>query len=660
MLTADAAPTAGKDYPDYRGAVKWRCSDTQTEAADGFFSRNLVSSDSGLTGDSIVRQICAEVIQPSNLYVASPLRVQMAHRADEETFWELFHGKLLDGTQTRRRQRFETWGLHLIDEHGERSTEPILAIRLDAANGRLYVTRAVLCHVHETYTDGANTILTREAQRWQRELVGTVVLDRLDDAGSLRDELACLLFQAVVGASRLPLISIESPLPLFALGQIGYCFRPKGHETDPITHWSELIRCLDDTTLAPLERIKLLELSLRAASADDIDSLAGQCSARAGEILPLLRGMFNAVSLSPFTDFTAKSLALVRVLVKLGAISQGDRADFLSHLIRQLARHLAAYDLVAFHHRGANYPDALLLDEVLGELLPLAVEQPALFAGASRNSRLRRRAIRHALLLQLEYAGHPVPDLPTSPGENQRVMPEPFYRVSDDQIYSPVTRQRRLFECQHRPDSALAKSCWNDLDDDEELQELGTALFLDRPLGYAKAAGEPDQTLLVSHVLFSRTLAEQRLAILARRPDWPPEPGAIERWRRRLAELKIDGLQLRNAGPPPRPGVVSLHDALRVADDWQFLRTTVGTLRDFHGQYLRSLKEDQLGAAVPPVDEWRLLIPGGTAAEPTLCIHDRELRVSLEFAADMSRGYATRGGVEYPVAGLRRVGSAAK
>ena len=436
--------------------------------------------------------------------------------------------------------------------------------------------------------NSANTILTREAKRWQRELVGTVIIDRLDDAGALRDELACLLFQAVVGASRLPLTSIESPLPLFALGQIGYCFRPNWQDMGPITHWSDLVRCLNDATLAPLLRLKLLELSLRAMRAGDIEPFAGQCSARAGEILPLLRGMFNAVSLSPFTDFTGKLLAFVQALVRLGAISETDRADFLCHLIRQLGRHLAAYDLVTFHHRGANYPDALLLAELLGELLPLAAQHADLFAGADRDSRLRRRAIRHALLLQLEYAGHPVPDLPTSPGENQRVMPEPFCRVSDDQIYSPVTRQRRLFEGEPQPGLALVRACLNDLDDDQELRELGTALFLDRPLGYAKAAGEPDQTLLVSHVLFSRTLAEQRLDILARRPDWLPETGAIERWRRGLAAMKVDGLPLRNAGPPPRAGVVSLHDALRVADDWHFLRTTVQTLRDFYSLYVRS------------------------------------------------------------------------
>ncbi|HEX4589373.1 MAG TPA: hypothetical protein VH120_05560, partial [Gemmataceae bacterium] len=327
-------------------------------------------------------------------------------------------------------------------------------------------------------------------------------------------------------------------------------------------------------------------------------------------------------------------------------VAESDRADFLAHLVRQLSRHLAAYDLVAFHHRGANYPDALLLADLLGELLPLGAERPELFAGSTSGARLRRRAVRHGLLLQLEYSGHPVPDWPTSPGENVRVLPAPFGRVPDEQIYSPVTRNRRLFTDSIIPDSQLVRTYLADLDEPSELIDLGTALFLDRPLGFAKAPGEPDQTLLASHLLFSRTVAEHRLSVLARRPDWLPDEGAIGCWRERLRALKIDGLRLENAGPPPRPGVVSLHDALRVADDWIFLRTTRQTIREFERQFdLRSL--------APASAEWRLLIPGGTNAEPTLCVYDRDLKLRLELAADLSDGYRTRGGVEFPAAGLR-------
>ena len=57
-------------------------------------------------------------------------------------------------------------------------------------------------------------------------------------------------------------------------------------------------------------------------------------------------------------------------------------------LLRQLGRHLTAYDLVTFHHRGANYPDALLLDDLLRRYLLRIERTPELFVGDAH--RLRR------------------------------------------------------------------------------------------------------------------------------------------------------------------------------------------------------------------------------------------------------------------------------
>jgi hypothetical protein len=614
------------------------------------FRTALAAADPRPITPEIVRALCAEVTDPANLFVAAPLRVQQEYRPEEDLFWEIFHGRLLDGTQTRQRRQFEIWAVHLDDGAGERSTEPILAIRFDAATGRLYVTRAILCHAHETY-DSGGAILTREVQKWQRELVGTVVLDQLADCGALRDELACLLFHAVVGTSRLPLTSIEAPLPGFAFGQLGYWRRPGARDTGPLRTWTDLISLSTQIALAEAERVKLLEFLLRATPRDELAALAGQLP-NPLEMPALLRGVFNAVTLSPYTDFAPKALDFVRHLVGHGAIAEIDQVDFICHVIRQLARHLAAYDLITFHHRGANYPDALLLDDLLAELVPLAAAHQELFAG---DDFTRRRAIRHGLLLRLEYAGHPVPDAPTSPGENLRVLPDPFRRVPDDQIYSPVTRDRRLFVWELPVSLPLIRACLTDLDLAEELRELGTASFLDRPLGSAKAAGEPDQTLLFSHILFSRSVAEHRLKVLARRAEWFPHPGAMDRWRDRLRTLVVDGLPLVCAGPPPRPGVVSLHDALRVADDWLILRTTRQTLRGFQEQYDTQPLADRLGGGVSTVSDWRLLIPGGTDAAPMLCVYDQQLRLRLRLAADMSRGYASRGGAEFPAAGLRVV-----
>ncbi len=608
-----------------------------------------------ITAD-VVRELCGEVTRPSHFFVAPPLRLERQHHAAEELFWEIYHGRLLDGAQTRQRRQFEAWAVYAIEPDGLRPAEPIVGVRFDAVEGRVYVTRAILCHVHEVY-GASGVILSREVQKWQRELAGTIVLDQLADAGTLRDELACLLFQTVVGTSRLPLTSIEAPLPGFAFGQFGYFFPPAPDDGGPRTHWSQLAAA-SHNALAEIERVKRLELLLRATPAAELGDMADHLSATAPELLALLRAVFNGVSLSPYTDFIAKTFAFVRRLTERGKLAIEGRVDFLCHLIRQIARHLAAYDLVTFHHRGANYPDALLLDELMADLLPLALLHPKLFAGPDREPRLRRRAVRHGLLLQLEYAGHAVPDQPTSPGENLRVLPAPFERVSDDQIYSPITRQRRLFERACIPNVELARACLRDLDDPVELQELGTALFLDRPFGFAKPAGEPDQTLLLSHVLFSRSLARSRLDFLPRRPEWLPDAGAVDRWQGQLRALAVDGLALENAGPPLRPGVVSLHDALRVADDWLMLRTTRQSLRDFQDQYdLEGLARTS-SEGIPSAADWQLLAPGGTEGEPTLCLYDRHFRKRLELAADLRRGYASRGGMEFPAAGLRRAGGA--
>ena len=68
---------------------------------------------------------------------------------------------------------------------------------------------------------------TRERRRWVRELAGTIRLAEFGRAEALRDELACRLFRAVVGASRLPLHSVEAPLPAFSLGRLFYRYRPE-------------------------------------------------------------------------------------------------------------------------------------------------------------------------------------------------------------------------------------------------------------------------------------------------------------------------------------------------------------------------------------------------------------------------------------------------
>lgn len=604
------------------------------------FRTQLAQSDSNPLDEQRIAEACATATYPVNFFVASPQRLEFEHLAHEELFWEIFHGRLLDGSQTRERRSFESWNVYLLEATGSRSLEPIVSVRWDRAGGRLFVTRAILCHVHESYVSAGNVVLTREAQKWQRELVGAIDLTAFKTVGELHDELACQLFLAVVGTSRLPLTSNESPMPGFSLGQIGYWLQAKVavDHAEPISSNAQLSELSARESLSEFERVKLLEFRLRRGAIETLEPAPTRISE-----------VFNAASLSPFTDFTANALSWIRRLVDRGLMTLDQHADLLSSLLLQISSHLAAYDLVTFHHRGANYPDALLLDDLLNELLRMATEHPDLVRGHQRQVRLRRRAILHGATIRTEYAHQLVPDQPTSTGENCRVLPAPFGRVPDEQIVSTNSRTRRLFEDEWRPDRTLIGNCLLDLVREEELLSLGTAIYLDRPLGFAKRHGESDATILCSHVLFSRTIAQHRLQILGRRADWIPHEGDMDGLFERLRQLPVDGLPLHNLGPPPRPGVVSLHDTGRIAGDFMLLRTTRRTIREFVRQYDVEPLE-RLGL---PASAWRLVIPGGSDSAPTLRVCDANLRQRAELSVDLSRGYSSRAGVEFPAAGLR-------
>jgi hypothetical protein len=602
--------------------------------------RPIVLADRRPLTPEIVPATIAELSGPAHFFVRPPLRLTWQYRPDEEVYWELFVGRALDRTQTRRRQRFATWSVHADDENGHLSDEPVIAARYDAAAGELFVTRAVLCHAHESYDAGGNVIESRETFRWQRELVGSTRLESLATRGELADELACLLFHAVVGTSRLPLTSLEAPLPAFTFGQLGYVYRPgaTGSSLEP----DDLLTLLGDCSLADIERVKLTELLLRATNDEALPTAVPALVDRdSGDPFARLRGVFNGVTLTPYTDFAAKALALPRLARASGLATAAQVADFLTWLLRHLARHLTAYDLVTFHHRGANYPDALLIEDVLRELRPLADEGPQLFV---KGERLRRRGLRLGLLSREKYRNHPVPDAPTSPGENARVLPEPFVRVPDEQIFAPMMRRRRLFAEDIPEDRDRLRELLSDLDDPRELVELGTALFLDRSLGAWKQPGEPDQTLLMAHVLFSRSIALRRLQLLAHGPELLPDSAAVDRWTKHLELLRIDGLELTPDGPPPRPGVVSLQDAFMVADDWLILRTTRRTVDDLCRQYQIE--------GTPPSEQWRLVLPKQIGDMSVLRVYDETHSPICDLRLNHSRGYVTRGGAEVLAGGI--------
>jgi hypothetical protein len=613
------------------------------------------------------RAVIADALLPAHFFAAAPLGLEWEHLPAEEIPWEIFQGRLLDGAQTRQRRTFEAWNVHAV-EGGTRSAEPLVAVKLDLAAGRLHVTRGMLCYVWEGYHAGDNVYLSRETTRWVRELVGTVALDAFRDTAELSAELAGRLFQAVVGLSRLPLTSVESPLPDFSLGRLAYFYRSEPSRTGGLmASWRELLAGACNAERSWTEKARLLEVLLRAAPAEELAEAAEHFRERwresghpAEQVPRLLRSVFNDVSLSPWTDFAEKALRFVRQLVEGGSLTAAEQVDFLGHVLRQLARHLTAYDLITFHHRGANYPDALLLDLVLKEYLRLIEARPELFTSPDEHGRLRRRALRQGWLLRRHYEGRLVPDAPTSPGENTRVLPPPHRRVPDEQLLNVTRRTRRLYQDDPLPGHLgeqarrVLRQSLDDLHNPEELRELGMAVFIDRPLGVFKPPAEPDQTLLLSYEAFSRAVAARRLADLARDDALGLAAEDAAALARALEALQVPGVQLGMVGGEARP-VVSIADAQKVSEDFVLLRTLPRGVREFLRQNDLSALRERFDLAFLDPGRRVLLVRGRSAPgkPPTLDVYDDRLQKRLELEVAGEGGYETRGGVERPVGGLR-------
>jgi hypothetical protein len=632
-----------------------------------FFRSSLEQLPRPLT-PSTIDELLEEILRPAHFFVACGSRLEWEHLPPAETSWEVFRGRLLEPAHTRLTQSFECWNVYLTDETG-RSGEPLLSLKLDRTQGVLHVVRAILCHVWEGYAEG-NVYRSRETTRWVRELTGTIPLAHFEDSRTLRDELVCRVFHAVVGASRLPLTSVEAPLPGFSLGRLAYFHRPlAGREAPPMTSWHELIEGTRDAGLNLLEQTKLLETLLHVTPKTDLAALAqALCEGGIPEIsggagtLKLLRSVFNETSLSPYTDLVDKALSLVDALESSQQTTPAEAVDFLGGLIRQLAWHLTAYDLVTFHHRGANYPDALLLDTALKSLLVRVERTPVLFEDEDTDpervrecKRIRRRALRMGWLLRRFHEGQPVPDAPTSPGERVRVLPPPHVLVPEEQILQPAKRESRLFagdpltdHLDMRGESILRQSI-SDLQHPEELLDLGTALFLDRPLGGGKTPGEPDATVLLSHRAFSRRIARQRLEYLA----GPLRLILIENRDDLLAtltSLPVAGVPVSVVGGRPRPGAVSATDARQVSDDFLFLRTTTGSAREFFRQYDFSSVLSRFRLASMPETMPVLILP---VEADRLAIFDTIGQRRLELMPDVGQGHVSRAGREYLRSGLR-------
>ncbi len=327
-----------------------------------------------------------DAVNPARFFLCADLPLIWNPPVLEELAWEVFRGGLIDQAHTREIRHFIAWN---IARDADEAGEPILSVKLDVAAGEIHVVRSILTRVWESFDGGHNMIESRETTKWVRELTGTIFLARLCEAEEVRDELIALVGAAIEGTSRLPLHSVEAPLPAFSLGQVAYFEAPVHTEKEqPLSRWQDLLK------VRPLPLETLLRTLTPEQAVAAVEALAD--SSQSLDLVVLLRRLFNNVSLTPYTQFVDTTMAFIEAAVEHGLLTLVDEIDLWSWLLRQLGRHLTAYDLTVFHFRGANYPDALLLDTVLKRYAGLIEWHPELF---EKGARLRRRAFRTELFI---------------------------------------------------------------------------------------------------------------------------------------------------------------------------------------------------------------------------------------------------------------------
>ena len=624
-----------------------------------------------------VRAIVNRTLCPGCFFVAAPGRLRVEHVDREHVRWEIFRGHLLDPAHAQEVRDFESWHV-CIDGAEDPAATPLISVRWQHDGQRIFVTRQILTHGFEAYEDSPGVILTRPVEKWVSELIGTLDFGALTGE-TFEAELATYVFLAVVGTSRLPITSSESPLPAFSLGQLGYVpqlFDSSKAWTDSVACFEATVRrSTDQRSIEIVQQVKALETALRSLSDSDLPELVRALERMASNrpdgvdrIASLMRTMFNHVALSPYTQFADRWIALLQALSECASLGAAVVVDLMSYMLRHLCRHLTAFDLTLFHNFGANYPDALFLDSLLKAYLRLIEQHIELLSDDSKGTqdverlkRLRRRALRQASLVRLQYEGHRVPDAPTSMGENMRVLPPPFVQVPEEQIVQMNKRTRLLYEGEALA-SLLSETglrvlieSVRDLNQPIELRELGMAQFLDRPLGTLKQPGEIDRTPLLSYEAFSRAAAKRRVAQMKSAGWISPEQRAA--YVADFSEMSVLGVPAATSSALDRPGVVSLLDAQKAAADFVFMRTTRKAVAELLAHY----DLQPILAASPQVFAWL------TSSEPILLLqnvaqdgffvrakfqgYDQQGQLRLEFSLVPQTGsvtYRERAGIELP------------
>ena len=251
-----------------------------------------------------VRRLAAEAMAPRHFFVAPDLDLEWVHVPREEISWEIFRGRLLDPAHTRERAIFEAWSVYETSRERQRADEPVLSLKLDEKARVLYVVRGLECYVWEGYDSGGGVILSREVRKWVRELVATLRFDQLADLDELQDEIICGLYHAVVGTSRLPLTSVEAPLPAFSFGKLFYSFREYSSEQS----WENMLQgALPSETKGKLLQVFLLSTPMSTMTQAELDDLRTQCRFPRPDLIRWLEALFNDISLTPWTEVTGRA-----------------------------------------------------------------------------------------------------------------------------------------------------------------------------------------------------------------------------------------------------------------------------------------------------------------------------------------------------------------
>ncbi|MFM9068701.1 MAG: molybdenum cofactor guanylyltransferase [Planctomycetota bacterium] len=710
-----------------------------------------------------------EALHQRAFLIADGLRPVITYQPPLDLRWEVFRGHLLDPRHTREEARLEAWHWYLLGpaEHPystclssyhtavavseeapvagpiSPTDHPLLSLFYDDSQQLLHVVRYLLSYDWSSAGDeqAASADGLKSQHYWARELIVTIPVPSTAAATSAAaaaattgsaesresPELRAADFQttvqaavaaAVHGTNRLPITSLETPLPAFTFGCCSYLpgvSRWLGNQSSltlpqlqqalaRAAHGDE-----ENTTVTQSEWARALEILLRAEASENWASSLAVTSPR--RWLDWMRQLFHQVSLTPLTAWMDRAFVLLDALAgqSCGASSSNgaDRAlqdgnrdrvaavcDLVGHMLRHLVRHLTAYDLEKFHSFGANYPDAPWLDRLLQWLIDCAEMYPELFVEPAaaealaaaevatavnvssfssgdqtkpqqRQRQLRRRALRQGWLMRQHYEGLLVPDTPTSQGELRRVLPAEVPVVPAEQITQPRHRSNRLFAqrpltIDHQPQAQrVLRAAVADLQRIEEYHELGMATFLDRPLGIGHAPGEVDRTPLFSYQAFSARIAQQRLAFWISRGA-QVDPQIAGKWP------SPEGLVVRDLPGRPRPGVTTLEDAQLAAPDFRIVSITRSSWSEFVGW----LEMNETGSAadlrtlgVTDSREPRLLVRTGSstqaaAGEPWLALLDQHLQPVTQWrltAPQWAGRYEWCARAEWPAGGLSRL-----